>query len=179
MTVSESGIDGDYPWEYVIIREQHKKKEHLVAGGSVAEWSKALVLGTSHSMAWVRIPPLPVVVYLRPSLVKRVMLFHWSYCVRFGKLFNGSCYRFSNSGLACWSAIATVYQKFFCQIVIWKMHIKTKIKEEFEFLCHNCTVKTTCRKENDPGRIRTCSLLIRSQTPYPLGHEAITLQQPN
>ena len=60
MTVSESGIDGDYPREYVIIREQHKNKEHLVAGGSVAEWSKALVLGTSHSMAWVRIPPLPV-----------------------------------------------------------------------------------------------------------------------
>ena len=76
MTVSESGIDGDYPREYVIIREQHKNKEHLVAGGSVAEWSKALVLGTTHSMAWVRIPPLPVVVYLRPSLVKRVMLFH-------------------------------------------------------------------------------------------------------
>ena len=76
MTVSESGIDGDYPREYVIIREQHKNKEHLVAGGSVAEWSKALVLGTSHSMAWVRIPPLPVVVYLRPSLVKRIMLFH-------------------------------------------------------------------------------------------------------
>ena len=58
------------------------------------------------------------------------------------------------------------------------MHIKTKIKEEFEFLCHNCTVKTTCSKEKDPGRIRTCSLLIRSQTPYPLGHEAITVQQP-
>ena len=76
MTVSESGIDGDYPREYVIIREQHKNKEHVVAGGSVAEWSKALVLGTRHSMAWVRIPPLPVVVYLRPSLVKRVMLFH-------------------------------------------------------------------------------------------------------
>ena len=76
MTVSESGIDGDYPREYVTIREQHKNKEHLVAGGTVAEWSKTLVLGTSHSMAWVRIPPLPVVVYLRPSLVKRVMLFH-------------------------------------------------------------------------------------------------------
>ena len=26
----------------------------------------------------------------------------------------------------------------------------------------------------DPGRIRTCNLLIRSQTPYPLGHEAAT-----
>ena len=62
--------------ENIIIREQHINKEHVVAGGSVAEWSKALVLGTSHSMAWVRIPPLPVVVYLRPSLVKRVMLFH-------------------------------------------------------------------------------------------------------
>ena len=76
MTVSESGIDGDYPLEYVIIREQHKKKEHLVAGGSVAEWYKAPVLGTSHSMAWVRTPPLPVAVCLWPSLVKRVMLFH-------------------------------------------------------------------------------------------------------
>ena len=38
---------------YVIIREQHKKKELFVAGSSVAQWSKALVLGTSHSMAWV------------------------------------------------------------------------------------------------------------------------------
>ena len=27
--------------------------------GSVAEWSKALVLGTSLNEAWVRIPPLP------------------------------------------------------------------------------------------------------------------------
>ena len=24
----------------------------------------------------------------------------------------------------------------------------------------------------DPGRARTCNLLIRSQTPYPLGHKA-------
>ena len=61
--------------EYVFNREQDEKKEHLVAGGSVAEWSKALFLGASHSVAWIRIPPLPVAVYLRPSPVKRVMLF--------------------------------------------------------------------------------------------------------
>ena len=30
------------------------------ARGSVAEWSKALVLGTSLNEAWVRIPPLPL-----------------------------------------------------------------------------------------------------------------------
>ena len=43
--------------EYVINREQDEKKEHLVAGGSVTEWSKALFLGAGHSMAWIRIPP--------------------------------------------------------------------------------------------------------------------------
>ena len=31
--------------------------------GSVAEWSKALVLGTSLNEAWVRIPPLPETFY--------------------------------------------------------------------------------------------------------------------
>uniref|UniRef100_A0A4W4H837 DNA polymerase subunit gamma-1 n=1 Tax=Electrophorus electricus TaxID=8005 RepID=A0A4W4H837_ELEEL len=30
-------------------------------------------------------------------------------------------------------------------------------------------------EKNDPGRTRTCNLLIRSQTPYPLGHEANAL----
>uniref|UniRef100_T1JQ58 Uncharacterized protein n=1 Tax=Tetranychus urticae TaxID=32264 RepID=T1JQ58_TETUR len=29
----------------------------------------------------------------------------------------------------------------------------------------------------DSGRIRTCNLLIRSQTPYPLGHRAILNKQ--
>jgi hypothetical protein len=33
--------------------------------GSVAEWSKALVLGTSLNEAWVRIPPLPVVLLFK------------------------------------------------------------------------------------------------------------------
>ena len=32
---------------------------YWVVYGSVAEWSKALVLGTSLNEAWVRIPPLP------------------------------------------------------------------------------------------------------------------------
>ena len=31
------------------------------------------------------------------------------------------------------------------------------------------------QKKNDPEGIRTLNLLIRSQTPYPLGHEAGTL----
>ena len=31
--------------------------------------------------------------------------------------------------------------------------------------------RTKCEK-NDPARTRTWNLLIRSQTPYPLGHEA-------
>ena len=31
-----------------------------VLSGSVAEWSKALVLGTSHFGGWVRIPPLSI-----------------------------------------------------------------------------------------------------------------------
>ena len=61
---------------YVIIRQQHKKKQHFVAGSSVAQWSKALVLGTSLSISWVLIPPLPVAAYLWPSPMKRVMLFH-------------------------------------------------------------------------------------------------------
>ena len=72
----ESGIDGDTHTElYVFIRQQHKKKEHFVAGGSVAQWSKALDLGTSLSISWVLIPPLPVALYLWPSPMKRVMLF--------------------------------------------------------------------------------------------------------
>ena len=61
---------------YVIIRKQHKKKEHFVAGSSVAQWSKALVLSTSLSISWVQTPPLPVAVYLWPPPLKRVMLFH-------------------------------------------------------------------------------------------------------
>ena len=61
---------------YVIITDQHKKKEHFVAGSSVAQWPKALVLSTSLSISWVQIPPLPVAVYLWPSPLKRVMLFH-------------------------------------------------------------------------------------------------------
>ena len=28
-------------------------------------------------------------------------------------------------------------------------------------------------KSNDLGRIRACNLVIRSQTPYPLGHKAL------
>ena len=36
--------------------------------GSVAERSKAFVLGTSHSMAWVRIPPLPHVCFYQLEL---------------------------------------------------------------------------------------------------------------
>ena len=61
---------------YVIIRQQHKKKQHFVAGSSVAQWSKALVLSTTLSISWVLILPLPVAVYLWPSPMKRVMLFH-------------------------------------------------------------------------------------------------------
>ena len=61
---------------YVIIRQQHKKKEHFVAGSSLAQGSKLLVLGTSLSISWVQIPPVPVAVYLWPSPMKRVMLFH-------------------------------------------------------------------------------------------------------
>ena len=49
--------EGDYHTKYTI-------RECKAQGGSVAEWSKALVLGTSHSVAWVRIPPLPVAFYL-------------------------------------------------------------------------------------------------------------------
>ena len=29
------------------------------------------------------------------------------------------------------------------------------------------------KEKIDPGRIRTCNLLIRSQAPYPLGHETV------
>ena len=31
------------------------------------------------------------------------------------------------------------------------------------------------KKKNDPGRIRTCNLLIRSQAPYPLGHGTLRI----
>ena len=34
------------------------------------------------------------------------------------------------------------------------------------------------QKRKRPGRIRTCNLLIRSQTPYSLGHEPITARPP-
>ena len=53
---------------YVLIRQQHKKKEHFVAGGCMAQWSKALVLGTSFSISWVQIPPLPVRFIYGPHL---------------------------------------------------------------------------------------------------------------
>ena len=61
---------------YVFIRQQHKKKQHFVAGSSVAQWSKALLLGASLSISWVLIPPLPNAVYLWPSPMKRVIRFH-------------------------------------------------------------------------------------------------------
>lgn len=32
--------------------------------------------------------------------------------------------------------------------------------------------KKVNKSGSDPGRTRTCNLLIRSQTPYPLGHKA-------
>ena len=34
---------------------------------------------------------------------------------------------------------------------------------------------TSGKRVFDPGRIRTCNLLIRSQTRYPLRHEAIVI----
>ena len=37
---------------------------------------------------------------------------------------------------------------------------------------------TTCRKDCDPEWILTFNLLIQSQTPYPLGHEAVFKPQP-
>ena len=43
-----------------------KYQENIQLGdpsGSVAEWSKALVLGTSLIEAWVRIPPLPKILH--------------------------------------------------------------------------------------------------------------------
>ena len=33
--------------------------------------------------------------------------------------------------------------------------------------------KMNWKKKYDPGRTRTCNLLIRSQAPYPLGHGTI------
>ncbi len=46
-----------------------KKKKR----GSVAEWSKALDLGSSLSGAWVRIPPLPAVVLTKAGEALRVL----------------------------------------------------------------------------------------------------------
>ena len=37
---------------------------------------------------------------------------------------------------------------------------------------------TTCRKDCDPDRNRAFNFLMRSQTPYPFGHEAIFRPQP-
>ena len=47
--------------------------------GSVAEWSKALVLGTSLNEAWVRIPPLPGVLKVKlPHSAFLMMAVNWS-----------------------------------------------------------------------------------------------------
>ena len=47
-------------------------------------------------------------------------------------------------------------------------------EENFLFsILTNSFFKRHC-KNGDPARIRTWNLLIRSQTPYPLGHEADT-----
>ena len=37
--------------------------------------------------------------------------------------------------------------------------------------------KTYSSKSYDPGRTRTCNLLIRSQAPYPLGHGTDVLKE--
>ena len=42
----------------------------------------------------------------------------------------------------------------------------------FFFVSVNFATGKKKKVQNDPGRTRTCNLLIRSQTPYPLGHEA-------
>ena len=49
--------------EYITNGEQSAKTGYCVDAGSVAEWSKALVSGTSHSMAWLRILRLPIAFY--------------------------------------------------------------------------------------------------------------------
>ena len=52
---------------------------NLAREGSVAEWSKALVLGTSLSEAWVRIPPLPIFLFVhRVSTPPSCCHFHLS-----------------------------------------------------------------------------------------------------
>ena len=54
-------------------------REVISGRGSVAEWSKALVLGTSLNEAWVRIPPLPIFFFvyfmLRVTNVNNVSTF--------------------------------------------------------------------------------------------------------
>ena len=42
---------------------------------------------------------------------------------------------------------------------------------------YNILTNTGGKRVFDPGRIRTCNLLIRSQTRYPLRHEAIVILQ--
>ena len=56
------------------------------------------------------------------------------------------------------------------------LHFNKSTKLLFFYLikvmrCFKQNERTKCKK-HDPARTRTWNLLIRSQTPYPLGHEA-------
>ena len=72
------------------------------------------------------------------------------------------------------------YQHLHCVIVIITPCIcfLVSILSDFvsnEGLVYKIFVKLSNKKKgkNDPEGIRTLNLLIRSQTPYPLGHEAV------
>ena len=63
-----------------------------------------------------------------------------------------------------------IYEK--CSKPFLSLLILGKIRKNF-FLC------LFLQKSNDPARTRTWNLLIRSQTPYPLGHEAAATGEVN